>query len=421
MKTVLVIAHAFPPAAGMGTVRLCRFLKYLPQSGWKAHVLTTAAVAPGAPRDDTMMDYVPADTSVSRVAATDLDAICDPLRRWLLGRLARYLQRLINRLPPDQWLLLWLPQAYREARRILNKDRIDVIFTSSFPCTAHLVGYLVKKTTRKPWVAEFRDEWSQHPHRPWPTTWQRWLDAWMEQRVLQEADHVVAATDAYVAGLAALSPSEKKNKFTTITNGFDAEDFAAGLFAPGDRFVIAHVGFLYDGFSFLTAMEELLAERKISSDKVQLMIVGKIEPLRFAPYRLEDYPLTGQITQYTGWVPHTKAVQYMKSATMLLITLGRHRGTATIPGKSFEYIATSRPILAVVPPEGEAAKVIRETKSGMVVEPEDIPAIKQAVLSMHDRWKSGDLAVASDWARTRQYDARILSNRLAQILDAVSR
>lgn len=421
MKTFLVIAHAFPPAAGMGTVRICRFLKYLPQYGWKAHVLTTASVPPGVPLDDTMMGYVPPGTSISRVAATDLEAVCGRLERWHLGRLAYLLNRLVGKLPPDRWLLLWLPQAYREARRILSERRIDAVFTSSFPCTTHLVGYLLKKTTGKPWVAEFRDEWSQHPHRPWPAAWQKWLDAWLEQRVLQGADHIVAATNAYVAGLLALTPSKMKDKFTTITNGFDAEDFAARPPAPNDSFTMAHVGFLYDGRSFLSALEELLLEGKIPCEEVRLLIAGKVEPLCFAPFRLEDYPLTGQITQYTGWLSHAEAVQYMRSARVLLVTLGRHRGTATIPGKAFEYVASGRPVLAVVPPEGEAAKVIRKTNTGMVVDPEDISAIKESLLSVYVKWKSGDLAVQSDHARIQEYDARVLSHKLVQILDKVIR
>ena len=45
------------------------------------------------------------------------------------------------------------------------------------------------------------------------------------------------------------------------------------------------------------------------------------------------------------------------------------RGKGVLSGKVYEYIAAGRPILAVVPPDGAAAKLVRETSSGVVVAP----------------------------------------------------
>ena len=397
-------------------------MKYLPQYGWKAHVLTLASVAPEVPRDDTMMEYIPNGTPVTRIAATDLDIVCNRLKGWHLGPLAWRLRRFVNgMLPPDRWLLLWLPQAYREARRILSKNPIDAIFTSSFPCTTHLVGYLLKKTTGKPWVAEFRDEWSQHPHRSWPKTWQGQIDAWLERQVLLKADKVVAATDAYVAGLASLVPPNMAQKFATITNAFEDDNIAENSRQDKVKFIVAHVGFLYDGLSFLPVLEEILTEKKIPEREIEFRVVGKMEPLRFAPFNLAEFPLAAKVTRYTGWVPHAEALRHMAEATVLLDVLGRHRGTATIAGKTFEYIASGRPILAVVPPEGETARVIKKTETGTVVEPQDRRAIKDTLLDMYVRWKAGVLDIKPNWREIQRYDARILCQRLAQLLDIVSR
>ena len=57
----------------------------------------------------------------------------------------------------------------------------------------------------------------------------------------------------------------------------------------------------------------------------------------------------------------------------------------------YEYIAAGRPILAVVPPDGAAAKLIRETSSGVVVAPDDVEGMRDALVEMHSRFVNGGL------------------------------
>ena len=59
-----------------------------------------------------------------------------------------------------------------------------------------------------------------------------------------------------------------------------------------------------------------------------------------------------------------------------------------LSGKVFEYLAAERPILAVVPPDGAAARLIRETGAGVVVAPEDVAGIRDALIGLHRRWKA---------------------------------
>jgi glycosyltransferase involved in cell wall biosynthesis len=57
----------------------------------------------------------------------------------------------------------------------------------------------------------------------------------------------------------------------------------------------------------------------------------------------------------------------------------------------FEYIAAGRPILAVVPPDGAAAELIRETGAGVVVAPDDVAGIEAALVELHARFANGGL------------------------------
>ena len=76
------------------------------------------------------------------------------------------------------------------------------------------------------------------------------------------------------------------------------------------------------------------------------------------------------------------------------------RGKGVLSGKVFEYIAVGRPILAIVPPDGAAAELIRETGAGVVAPPDDPAAIRAALDELHARWRDGglpDVELTAEW------------------------
>jgi len=92
-----------------------------------------------------------------------------------------------------------------------------------------------------------------------------------------------------------------------------------------------------------------------------------------------------------------------------------------LSGKVFEYLAAERPILALVPPDGAAAALIREAGAGVVVAPEDVEGIKAALQDLHKRWQDGKLdapPLSEEWRhrvsrRTRIEELAGLLERLA--------
>src|SRR5207244_2070051 len=75
-------------------------------------------------------------------------------------------------------------------------------------------------------------------------------------------------------------------------------------------------------------------------------------------------------------------LQRDSEALLLLIPEAAGRGRGVLSGKVFEYLAAERPILAVVPPDGAAAKLIEETHAGVVAPPEDVDAIRDALAGL---------------------------------------
>ncbi len=221
-KKLLIIAYCFPPLGGVGTLRTLFLTSHLAKFGWCTHVLTVREGASGQPQDQTLMAKIPPDFKISRTGYWD---VTTPLR--FMGKFfpSKWIEKLRAGLLPDTYVG-WLPFAYQQARRIIAREQIDMIYTVSFPHTAHLVGYLLKRRTGKPWLADFRDEWTQNPFIFYRWTWQRRADVWLEQRVIQAADRIVVTTEPYRDCMQSLLPAGARGKVTVITNGFEPNDFA---------------------------------------------------------------------------------------------------------------------------------------------------------------------------------------------------
>ena len=96
-------------------------------------------------------------------------------------------------------------------------------------------------------------------------------------------------------------------------------------------------------------------------------------------------------------------------------------GRGVLSGKVFEYLAAERPILAAVPPDGEAARLIREAGAGPVVAPDDPGGIGDALERLVTRWRAGELESADlspEWKARLSRRAR--AEELASLLYEVS-
>ena len=289
-------------------------------------------------------------------------------------------------LVPDE-NVVWNLTAIPAAVRIVRSEAIDVVLTTSPPNSVHLIGAAVKRTTGVRWVADLRDSIAAHPHRRVERAAVRAKEKVSEsvaRLVARQADVIVAASEAIADEALGLEPA---GVVTTILNGADFDDFAGLEYRRGDSLRITHTGSFFGKRNPRPFLQALAGSGR---EDVVARFVGDFrvgdrewaETLGLGP-RLELHP----------HVPRREALALQRDsdALLLLIPEAGGRGRGVLSGKVFEYLAAERPILAAVPPDGATAELIRETGTGVVAAPDDVPALTRALTELHDSWIAGTL------------------------------
>ena len=383
-RSVLVVAYFFPPLGGGGVQRTAKFVKYLPHHGWMPTVITTTARYYGV-HDESLLNDIPAEVRVVAASENDLLRRAGNRlsgRRWVPGRW-RYLPAQVLGWPDP--MNGWVPGALAAVARELHTGNYDALITTSAPYSAHIVGALARRITGVPWIADFRDEWSQNPELKQPEFLKR-LSSRVERMIVGGCDRVIVTTNgARLAGPVA-------GKQTTITNGVDLADIAAKMaVSPRERFTLSFVGSLYGDRNcreVLAALKRLSERGAIDPDRVEFRIVGRV-----SVDDLTDVRGRIRITQL-GYVSHYAALAEMRSADALVAYLPSH--SRSIPGKIFEYLACGRPILCVVGRGSASFEMVRELGAGYSVEPTDSVGLDRALTEL---WLK--LAELGNFGRTR--------------------
>lgn len=403
----------FPPAGGGGVQRPLKTATHLPALGIETHVL-----APDDPkwlhRDDEL--HPPTQAFVhrarylgprARLPAEELHGLEGPERVLAQAKLA-YRRVLL----PDA-SVTWLPTAVPAAVRLVKRERIDAVVTTSPPVSMNLIGAAVKRLTGIAWVADLRDAILWNADRRFDRAAVQAKEKALERvvrLVASKADAVVAVSETIAEEVRRFDAA---GEVRVIPNGCDFDDFAGLDYRASERFRITHAGSFFGKRNprpFLSAL---------ASSGLEDVVARFAGGMRAADEEWAKGLGLGDRLELLPYVPHRRALELERDseANLLLLPDAAGRGAVVPSGKIFEYLAAERPILAAVPPDGAAAKLVRETGAGIVVAPEDEKGIREALVGLHARWQAGQLSngyLSPEQRRELSREARV--EELADLL-----
>jgi glycosyltransferase involved in cell wall biosynthesis len=384
-RRLLVVSYNHPPSPGIAGTRWAAMTRYLREMG---HLVTVVA--------SNAWGVLPDDVEMGVVRVGDLRSL--PSLRRLLRRgelrthgyqgLERPPQALLTKvLVPEMNVVTWLPALAVTARRLLAQRSFDCLMTTSPPESSHLLGLLLGGR-RPAWIADFRDGWTFEPYRDrFPTAAQRSLDLLLERHVCTGADVVTAATRPIAEDLAGRFGVAAQ----WVTNAWDPQAAppsgpVVGSTKPSDRGALSlvYTGTLggarnADPTPLFEAMKRVRAE---DGTPLRFVHCGR---LTTEERDLIERIGAADVFDHLGTLDRADAIALQRSADALVLITSRSSSEAT--GKIFEYVASSRPILALA--EGnEAARIVEETNTGITVPPDDVAAIAAALRKV----ASGEIA-----------------------------
>lgn len=384
-RTALFIAYYFPPLGGIGAHRSVKFIKYLKDFGWEAQVLTVSESIDYT-RDESLFEDLPSDIAITR--ASHLDS--KKLTRWLGKRKFHWLrdqvqQALNTVLVPDTVMPWCLPAVLKG---LSQAKQCDVIFSTSSPYSSHLVGAMLHQLTGKPWVADFRDEWTQNPYIQFPSRLHQRMHHALERSVFTQAQHITTVTSVIHEEFAQLYP-EAAPRITTIPNGFDPamfeflDNWPPPHAQPNAKFTLAYTGSFYGGITpepFFQALKQSLDSGVIPSNKLRLVFAGNTGKFAF------DYPGVEFIRH--GYLPHQDALQTICQSDLLLLMIPESRGSGAYSGKVFDYFGSQRPILGMIPRNGILEELLEKSGLARITGFSDVDAIRLALVELYRLWES---------------------------------
>jgi len=307
----------------------------------------------------------------------------------------------------------WYSTALVEANKLLETREYAAIITTSYPVTSHLVGAKLKKDWETPWIADFRDLWTQNPYYNLAKP-RHVIDTMIEKDRLREADALSTVSEPMADALRSL---HKNKTVVCIPNGFDPED-KVGVTTPDLKFRITYTGSLYwgrrDPSLLFAAIEQLIRERKIAASDIVIEFYGRDSR------SLIDRGDLGQIVRLHDEIPRDEAMKAQKSAqVLLLLTWNDPREVGVYTGKLFEYLAAGRPILSIGPPSSVVDKLLRETHAGVHVS--DLAGAKEAIMRFYNEFKAnGSVRYDADESELDRFSQIRMASRFSELLDTIS-
>jgi glycosyltransferase involved in cell wall biosynthesis len=425
MKSVLMIAYAYPPILTVGRHRTLRFERHLRSFGYEPIIHTVknpdrsrVKTAAGQPADAphvhrswalnlgwlaTVVSWV--GDKVARLFGIDLQH--DPLRRLLFF--------------PDVHIG-WIPLCVVKSLTLIRRHRVSAIYVTCSPFSTALTGLILKKLTGLPLVLDFRDPWSFNDHNVDFAYLRRMIRA-VERRLVAGCDVLIANTMTSANTYRELYP-EHADRIAQIYNGIIAPPAVQA--EPAPCFTLLYVGAFYN-IEYFDLLFETINDTFATRD-VRIEFAGfDSAELRRA---IDRHGMRNRVTLH-GFIEVPEELQriYHRASVLLYYNGFKEDGTlitSVVRAKLYDYLATGVPILAIAPP-GEVSELLARFSpasvniTGRLHSSELKSALAGALESLYERWQRGELAMQPSGEFLRLFSGEELTRQLATKFDSVTK
>lgn len=431
MKKVLIITYYWPPSGGGGVHRNLKYAKYFRDFGWEP-IIYTADEADYPSIDESLFKDIPEGIKVVKTPIWEpydlyrkfvgikknkkiySGFISENKKMGFAQKVAVWIRG--NFFIPDA-RKFWIKPSIKFLTHYLKENPVDAIISSGPPHSMHMIGLGVKKNLGIPWVADFRDPWTNIDFYDQLrlTKWGDRKHRKMERSVLEKADQVVTVSWHWADDFRKLGAPD----IEVITNGFDEEDFEFNAEPNPQEFTIAHIGSLNQDRNppvFWEALAELCKEHSSFAKDLVISLIGNIDiSVR------NDLERLGILdnARFLDFMPHKEVLRFQKESQVLLLLVNdTPNSLGVVPGKIFEYMATRRPLLVIGPEQGDSVRILKEVGAGEACGFSEKDKMKTVVMGYYQRFKNANLGPNN--TDISQYSRKGVTGQMAKILNRIT-
>lgn len=373
-KTILMIAHCFPPMISAGTTRTYNWAVHLSRNGFKPIVFTSP---------------VPANAIVdSDIDTNGLLIVPKYCPRWwpqdhlfskgnkIIRERSSVLRRLFS-MPFGKNVLL-LPYAVLNILKVARQQQVDLIYARSGPYVSLLFAWVVSRFRKVPLILDLHDPWTTNFLQCEKSAPTRWIEKQMERIFFKRAALVIFNTETIANQYRALYPSYSE-KIHFVYTGFDSTPLKERSNQPTDQkyFQIIHYGNCFANRTLkpvADALNNLRQKNKWPAGGVRLTNFGRIKNSDVAYF--ESIGLKDTLEAK----PPTRSSEGLRHLSLadLLLLLSYGDSTGFVPIKTYDYFRVRKRILCLSScPELQG--MIRSTNLGETVEASNVSAIERFI------------------------------------------
>jgi len=408
---VLLICYYFPPLGLGGIGRPLNLFRGLPKHGWDCDILTVKSVTYRAYEPELLegLDQNKIYRSGSR----------DPQRfMYLLGmrsispaKIKKGAEVSKSFFPDSK--IGWVKAATRLGRKLCNKNNYSAIISSSPPISSHLIGRELHKQFQIPWIADFRDFWSLYTIENSYTNPTLIKKAnLLKDKIVNDADKVTVVNSDIASYL---------TKGEVIQNGYNSA-LAEHWCQPPDNenLTIGFLGHHHDDLilkQFITLLEHIKKKTPEVFAKLKIVQVGQIEDAVFRQM-LSDSNLDCNIEIYKRQ-SREDTIKIMSRSHLIFLGISEKQGSGLLPGKTFELLASGRPIVANTPNDSQVGQLIIQSEQGICYQEDTIDQAGGYISKINEQIISKVYRInpISDFAQ--QYSSDRLVSKFADLLGSL--
>ena len=444
-KKIFFISYHYPPSAAIGGMRIYGNSKYLARLGWAIYILTVKNKhiqefdyergsddrrievhrVLNLPKISTiLLSAIKKIKSIKKLDESEkgngseinnsgkLKIQNDEL---VIDKIKRILDSFL--LFPDEHRNWIVPAVFRAAS-VIQKNNIEVIFTTAPPFSSHLVGLLLKKMFNIKWIVDFRDPWIKPFNKILYPTCQASvaIENFLENTVIRCSDLVVTTTSLLNEEYKKNFKHEKRNKFLFLTNGYDADLYNHINVKREKTFTISYTGTLYYGRSPEPVLKALtLIKNENKKRLLKLRLIGNCEftnGLRTIDI-VKKYGLENEVTIEKP-VNYKKSIEILKKSHLGLVLAPNQK--YQIPAKIYDAIGAKTKVLAIAG-EGATKDLVDEYRIGKCFDSEDIVGIKKFIIKEMEKQATATNTWEKDIGLLEQNNiSKNLSEKIQKIL-----